>query len=102
MGSRDKSLTNASSRGEISAFLNKAKALAPTQQGGNGRLLFALDATASRESVWDRATHIQSQMFLEAAKIGDLNIKLAYYKGFMDCRALPWTSNTVDMLHQMG
>ena len=102
MSNPNKPLSKVSGAGEISAFLNKAKALAPQQQGGNGRLLFALDATASREPVWDRATQIQSQMFLEAAKIGSLNIKLAFYRGFMDCQGLPWTADTAAMLKQMG
>lgn len=101
MSDRNRSLTRPSSSGEIDAFLNKAKQLAPVDQGGQGRLLFALDATASREPVWDRAINIQSQMFLEASKIGNLNIKLAFYRGFMDCQALPWTTNAMDMLKHM-
>lgn len=89
-----------SSGSEIDAFLNKAKALAPAGDGG-GRLLFALDATASREPVWDRAMQIQSEMFLEASRIGSLRIKLAYYRGFMECYALPWSASGAELLGKM-
>ena len=40
------------------------------QQRGN--LIFALDATASREQTWDTACQLQAQMFREVANIGTL------------------------------
>ncbi len=95
-----KSLRSRSSGGEIAAFLDKARALAPTASGG-GRLLFCLDATASREPVWDRAMQIQGEMFLEAAKVGNLAVKLAYYRGLGECRALPWSANAAELLGAM-
>jgi hypothetical protein len=100
MVDKDKSLRSSSGQ-EIAAFLDKVKALAPSGNG-NGRLLFALDATASREPVWDRAMQVQSEMFLEAARLGSLQIKVAYYRGFMECYALPWSSNGADLTSKMA
>ncbi len=96
-----KSLRTRSSGSEIDAFLKQARALTPTTSGDTGRLLFALDATASREPVWDRATQIQGEMFLEASRVGNLAVKLAYYRGLGECRALPWSRNAAELLGAM-
>src|SRR5438309_1802666 len=60
-------------RAEIDAFLSRVKELAPTTQPGRrGRLIFALDATMSRQPTWDTACRLQADMFREAAAIGGL------------------------------
>jgi len=51
------------------------------------QLIFALDATASREPTWEKATTLQSQMFAEAASVGALDLQLVYYRGHDECRA---------------
>jgi hypothetical protein len=82
-----------SSRSEIDAFLARARVLAPpTEPGQRGRLLFALDATMSRQPTWDTACRLQAEMFREAAAIGGLDVQLVYYRGFNECRASPWVS----------
>ena len=49
------------SRAEIDAFLAKVKGLAPTTAAGQrGRLIFALDATMSRQPLWDSACRLQA------------------------------------------
>lgn len=75
----------------IADFLKEAKAVTPGV--GNGRLVFALDATMSRQPTWDRATHLQAEMFIEAGRIGGLDIQLVYYRGFGECRASRWVSD---------
>ena len=81
----------ASSRAEIDAFLSRVKALGPTAAtAGRGRLIFALDATMSRQPTWDQACKLQADMFREAASVGGLDIQLVYYRGFTECRATPW------------
>jgi hypothetical protein len=35
---------------------------------GGGRLIFGLDATASRQPTWDTAAKIQEEMFKEAGR----------------------------------
>ncbi|MDC1232805.1 hypothetical protein N8076_06065, partial [Gammaproteobacteria bacterium] len=59
-----------SSSAEVNAFLTKVASL--PKGSGEGRLLFALDATASRQATWDSASHLQAQMFGEAAALGGL------------------------------
>jgi hypothetical protein len=80
-------------RAEIDAFLAKVKSLSPsTESGRRGRLIFALDATMSRQPTWDTACHLQADMFREAAAIGGLDVQLVYYRGLGECRASRWVS----------
>src|SRR3954453_13265966 len=80
-------------RAEIDAFLAKVKGLAPTAEPGRrGRLIFALDATMSRQPLWDTACRLQADMFREAAAIGGLDVQLVYYRGLGECRASHWVS----------
>jgi len=72
----------------VEAFLRRV-AKAPATSG-RGRLVFALDATASREPTWDQAAHIQAGMFDEAARLGGLAIQLCFYRGVLEFDASPW------------
>jgi hypothetical protein len=83
---------------EVDAFLQdlqRAPAVRPG--GGRGRLIFALDATASREPSWDRACRIQGEMFEATAALGGLDVKLVYYRGFNECKASRWLANSADL-----
>ena len=81
----------ASARAEIDRFLDRVKALGPgTEPERRGRLIFALDATMSRQPTWDQACKLQADMFREAAAIGGLDIQLVYYRGLAECRASSW------------
>jgi hypothetical protein len=83
-----------SSRAEIDAFLNQVKSLGPAATAGErGRLIFALDATMSRQPMWDTACSLQADMFREAAAIGGLDVQLVYYRGLTECRASRWVSD---------
>ena len=79
---------------EIAAFVAKAKAMSPHASGARGRLVFALDATMSRQPTWDMACSLQADMFREAASIGSLDIQLVYYRGLNECRASGWVSDS--------
>jgi hypothetical protein len=57
-----------------------------------GRLMFALDATASRAPTWAIARDLQANMFREAAPIGHLEVQLVFYRGD-ECRATKWVSS---------
>ena len=86
-------LPGSSSRAEIDAFLADVSALAPRAGAGSrGRLIFALDATMSRQPTWDQACRLQGDMFREAAAIGGLDIQLVYYRGLGECRSSPWVA----------
>jgi hypothetical protein len=60
------------------------------KSGERGRLIFALDATMSRQPTWDQACHLQAEMFREAAAVGGLDLQLVYYRGLAECRASGW------------
>ncbi|MGB6534595.1 MAG: VWA domain-containing protein [Xanthobacteraceae bacterium] len=78
----------AASRADIDTFLGRAQAMAPVPgHSGSGRLVFALDATMSRQPTWDQARRLQADMFREAAAIGGLSIQVVYYRGLAECRA---------------
>ncbi len=78
-----------SSHGKIDAFLAEANAMAPVGEG-RGRLIFALDATMSRQPTWDTACRLQAEMFEATSEIGGLDVQLVYYRGFRECRASKW------------
>ncbi len=83
----------ASARAEIDQFLHRVKSLGPAvEPGRRGRLIFALDATMSRQPTWDSACRLQADMFREAAAVGGLDIQLVYYRGLAECRASPWVA----------
>jgi len=91
------------SRGEIDAFLRQVAATPPSAvpPGGRGRLIFALDATASREPTWDRAADIQAAMFQETRDLGGLAVQLCYYGGFREFDASPWCTTADELLPRM-
>jgi hypothetical protein len=84
-----------SSRADIDAFVARVRELGPAAKAGpRGRLIFALDATMSRQPLWDTACRLQADMFREAAAIGGLDVQLVYYRGLSECRASGWVSET--------
>src|SRR6266540_2866087 len=90
---RSRAPAASSSRADIDAFLAQVKGLEPaTASGQRGRLIFALDATMSRQPLWDTACRLQADMFREAAAIGGLDVQLVYYRGLSECRASHWVS----------
>jgi hypothetical protein len=91
-----------SSASDISAFVAKARAMATATGAGNGRLVFALDATMSRQPTWDMACQLQADMFREAGSIGGLDVRLVYFRGLNECRATGWISDTAKLAHLMG
>jgi hypothetical protein len=100
---KDKAPAPASSRPEIDAFLEKVKSLAPSASAGaRGRLIFALDATMSRQPTWDTACALQADMFKEAARVGGLDIQLVYFRGLNECRASSWVASGEKLAALMG
>ena len=100
---RDSKLpADGSSRADIDAFLQKVAATPPTKLAGRpGRLLFAIDATASREPTWDMACQIQSEMFASTDDIGGLQVQLAFYRGFGEMKVTQWLDSADDLVRRM-
>lgn len=91
-----------SSSAEIDAFLNKvAQAPRVKAPGQGGRLLFAIDATASREPTWDMACQIQAEMFRETKELGGLTVQLAFYRGFGEMKATQWLDSAEALIARM-
>ncbi len=86
-----------STSADIAAFVAKARAVSPLAPGARARLVFALDATMSRQPTWDMACDLQADMFSEAAAIGNLDIRLVYYRGASECRASNWISDATKL-----
>lgn len=87
---------------EVEAFVERLRQLpSETRRGTAGRLVFALDATASREPTWDLACEVQNEMFLEAARAGGLEVQLVFYRGFGECKSSPWVSNGQELVRLM-
>jgi hypothetical protein len=90
---RTEQAPDAPRRAEVDAFLQRARALGPRIDGKRGRLVFALDATMSRQPTWDLACELQAEMFEETAAVGGLDVELIYYRGLGECRASRWVSD---------
>lgn len=102
MGRERDKLPKPSTSAEVDAFLRKVATTLPTRaDGAHGRLIFAMDATASREPTWDTACQIQGRMFQETASLGGLDIQLCHYRGFGEFEASPWYANSKDLLQHM-
>jgi hypothetical protein len=66
------------------------------------RLIFSVDATASREHAWSIAKGVQSRMFIEAAnRNASLNLQLVYYGGTR-CRKTKWKSSGEELARLMA
>ena len=85
--------TERSSTSDVQAFLEKVKAMpaaTTSKPGQRGRLIFAMDATMSRQPTWDLALGLQAAMFQAVSRIGGLDVQLIYFRGFTECRASKW------------
>jgi hypothetical protein len=88
-----------SSAQDIDRFLQKSRNITEFV-AKQPRLLFAMDATASRQPSWDHASHVQQEMFRATGKVSSLAVQLAYYRGFHGFFASPWLTDS-DQLAQL-
>ena len=90
-------------RNSVDAFLRQVASLPSVHtDSGQGRLIFALDATMSRQPTWDQAMEIQVQMFKEADSLGGLKIQLVYFRGFGEFYATSWFARSTDLVEKMA
>jgi hypothetical protein len=67
-----------------------------------GRIAFVIDATASRQPTWDTACQLQAEMFVEAGKLGGLEMQITYFRGLDEVKSSNWTSDARELQHFMG
>jgi len=85
-----------SARPHLAAFFEKVDPARPT----GGRLIFGMDATASRQHSWTLAKQLTNEMF--AAVPAGLSVALAYYRGISECRLLPWVTDAKKLVDRMA
>ena len=83
--------TSISKRSDVQNFLSQVATISNTS--GHAHMIFALDATASREETWDVARQLQTEMFLSARSLGGLNLQLCYFRGFAEFFTSRWENN---------
>jgi hypothetical protein len=100
------SLTNASGKPpaqkqELQDFLQKLATM-PKSTGKEARLVFALDATASRQATWDQASRLQKEMFISTQSLGGLQVQLCYFQGLAGLYKTSWHNNSDKLLSLMS
>ena len=98
MGDKDHSLKpapganveKASPSSDIADFVKQVGTMARPVGSQQGRLLFALDATMSRQPTWDLACGLQAEVFKAIPKTSPLQVQLLYFRGLGECRASKW------------
>ncbi|MYB39560.1 MAG: VWA domain-containing protein [Gammaproteobacteria bacterium] len=84
----------------VARFLAEARRTPPATRSDR-RILFALDATASREPTWDLASRLHGELFEAASDDGGTAVQLVHYGGFNEFHASPWTTRPAALLRQM-
>jgi hypothetical protein len=102
MTARGGSTPAAESRSDLDTFLTELGKRPASSPGVRGRLVFALDATASRQPTWDTACKLQAEMFREAGAAGGLDMQLVFYRGLGECRASRWISDSAQLAKTMS
>ena len=97
----NRKLTPSSPASQIQSFLEQVAKTPVRVTPGGGRLLFALDATASREPAWREARRLHAEMFDAAAAAGGLAIQLCYFRGQTDFSTSPWLTQAAALKTRM-
>lgn len=100
--SKDKTPSTDTQPVAIDQFLDQVKQTPVVKSSGErGRLIFAMDATASRQPTWDRACQLQGDMFTQTRGLGGLDLQLCFYRGYGEFRVSPWHHRTEQVLKAM-
>ena len=88
---------------EVDTFLSRAKKLpqANAPLKGTHRIMFALDATASRQPTWDMACALHAELFLAAQDVGEVAVQLLFYRGLGELKKSPWVASRQRLLELM-
>jgi hypothetical protein len=95
--------TKPGASGAVADFLKRLERMPAARPAGEpARLVFGMDATASRQPMWDRACQVQGEMFLATRDIGGLAVSLAYYRGFQEFAATPFLTDAMELARRMS
>ncbi len=92
---------NRSSPQDIERFLQRSRNITHFV-AKQPRLLFAMDATASRQPTWDTACQVQREMFNATREIASLAVQLVYYRGFRELSASRWLTDSEQLSSLMN
>jgi hypothetical protein len=84
----DKFVSVAPSSTKLDLYLDRLAASTPAK----GRLIFALDATGSRQLTWDLATSLTVKCLRVVGGL-PIDVQLVFYRGTDECKVLPWLSD---------
>lgn len=102
LADRSKAKPPVARQGSVDAFVEASR-----DHGGlpartvTHRLIFALDATASRQPTWDLATELHAALFDEAERLGNVAVQLCYYRGIGEFHASRWAQTPADLRRAM-
>lgn len=85
--------SGAAASGSVAEFVAAMQAMGPVAGTGRGRLVFAMDATMSRQPTWDMAMALQGTMFDAVREVGGLDVQLVFFRGLGECRSSRWVSD---------
>jgi len=103
MSKKPGQLTSKNTTQAVSEFLDRVENMPKPHEGGRaGKLIFAMDATASRAATWDMACKLQGDMFAKSSTVGSLELQLVFFRGYNECKSTKWLSNPMDMLRLMS
>ncbi len=88
---------------EVDAFLQAAHKVParPRKPRDTHRVMFALDATASRQPTWDIACSLHAELFLAAREAGEVAVQLLFYRGLGELKKSPWITSRQRLLDLM-
>ena len=87
---------------DVDTFLARAQTAKPPATRASHRVMFAMDATASREPTWDMACSLHAELFEAAQDAGNMAVQLVYYRGIDQFVASPWSTTPAALLELMS
>ncbi|MCZ6889398.1 MAG: VWA domain-containing protein [Gammaproteobacteria bacterium] len=90
------------SKSDVDHFLARAKTAKAPALRSTHRIIFALDATASRAPTWDLACSLHDELFNAARDAGNIAVQLVYYRGIDGFNYTEWSTTPASLLARMS
>ncbi len=98
--SKRRDVTNV--RTSVEQFVSAAAGAKSPALRTTHRLVFGIDATASRQPTWDLACELHDELFREAARLGNIAIQLCYFRGQGEFVTSGWTTTPAELHERMA